>query len=117
MMDKEINLGKISIKKIGDRFTYRQLMEEIMPKYKREGWKIPDKRIFFYIQNLKTLEIGDFPEWIYFSSDDSGFNFYFSTFTIYDMEDSDEYMHVGTGFKGAGEFVNKKYACVLYKEN
>jgi hypothetical protein len=26
-------------------------------------------------------------------------------------------MHVGTGFKGAGEFVNKKYACVLYKEN
>jgi len=113
-MDKEINLGKISIKKIEDRFTYRQLMEEIMPKYKGEGWKIPNKKIFFYIQNLKTLGIGHFPEWVYFSSDNPGANFYFSTFTIYDMEDSDEYMHTGTGFIGKND---KKYSCVLYREN
>ena len=35
--NKEINIGKISIKKIGNRFTYRQLKEEILPKSKRTG--------------------------------------------------------------------------------
>ena len=48
--NKEINIGKISIKKIGNRFTYKQLMEEIIPKYKNEGWKVPNKKIFYYIQ-------------------------------------------------------------------
>ena len=113
-MKKDINLGVITIKKIGDRFTYRQLMEEIIPKYKKGGWKVPNKRIFYYIQNLKELEIGNFPEWIYFSSDETGIIFYFSTFTIYDGVEADEIMHVGTGF--AGNTI-KKYACVLYKEN
>jgi hypothetical protein len=113
-VDKEINLGKISIKKIGDRFTYRQLMENIIPKDGNEGWKVPSKKIFYYIQNLKTLDIGNFPEWIYFSSDKTGVNFYFSTFTIYDSVEADEIMHAGTGFVGD---TIKKYACVLYKEN
>jgi hypothetical protein len=113
-VDKEINIGKISIKKIGSRFTYQQLKEEILPKYKNDGWKVPDKRIFYYIQNLKELEIGNFPEWIYFSSEKTGVNFYFSTFTIYDGVEADEIMHVGTGFVGDSI---KKYACVLYKEN
>jgi hypothetical protein len=110
----EIYLGNISIRKIGDRFTYRQLREEILPKYKNDGWKVPNKKIFYYIQNLKELEIGNFPEWIYFSSDETGVNFFFSTFTIYDGVEADEIMHVGTGF--AGDTI-KKYACVLYKEN
>jgi hypothetical protein len=112
--NREINLGKIRIKKIGNRFTYRQLMEVVMPRYKRDGWKIPNKKIFYYIQNLKELEVGDFPEWVYFSSDDTGVNFYFSTFTIYDSVETDEIMHVGTGFIGKND---KKYSCVLYKEN
>lgn len=115
-MHKDINLGGITVKKIGDRFTYRQLIEEILPKYKGEGWKVPEKKIFYYIQNLKELEIGNFPEWVYFSSDDTGVNFYFSTFTVYDSVETDEIMHVGTGFKGDGER-GKKYSCVLYKEN
>ena len=114
--NKEINIGKISIKKIGERLTYRQLMEEVLPKYKNGGWKIPNKRIFYYIQNLKELGIGNFPEWVYFSSDDTFIPFYFSTFTIYDSVETDEIMHVGTGFKGDGER-GKKYSCVLYKEN
>ena len=112
--NREINLGKISIKKIGNRFTYRQLREEILPKYKNDGWKVPNKRIFYYIQNLKELEIGNFSEWIYFSSDETGVNFYFSTFTIYDGVEADEIMHVGTGIIGDPI---KKYSCVLYKEN
>ena len=112
--NKEINIGKISIKKIGNRFTYRQLKEEILPKYKNGGWKVPNKKIFYYIQNLKELEIGNFPEWIYFSSDETGVNFYFSTFSIYDGVDADEIMHAGSGFIGD---TIKKYACALYKEN
>ena len=116
MNSKDINLGGITIKKIGERFTYKQLMEEVLPKYKNTGWKIPNKTIFYYIQNLKELEVGDFPEWVYFSSDDTGVNFYFSTFTIYDSVETDEIMHVGTGFKGDGER-GKKYSCVLYREN
>ena len=116
MNSKDINLGGITIKKIGERFTYRQLMEEVLPKYKNTGWKIPNKTIFYYIQNLKELEVGDFPEWVYFSSDDTGVNFYFSTFTIYDSVETDEIMHVETGFKGDGER-GKKYSCVLYREN
>lgn len=113
-LGKDIKLGDIAIKKIGERFTYRQLMEEILPKYKGEGWKIPNKKMFYYIQNLKELEVGDFPEWVYFSSDPTGVNFSFSTFTMYDGVETDEIMHVGTGFKGD---TSKKYSCVLYKEN
>ena len=112
--NKEINIGKISIKKIGNRFTYRQLKEEILHKYKNGGWKVPNKKILYYIQNLKELEIGNFTEWIYFSSDETGVNFYFSTFTIYDGVEADEIMHAGSGFIGD---TIKKYACALYKEN
>jgi hypothetical protein len=114
MWDKDINLGKITIRKLKNKISYSDLLGNIIPRYKEDGWKIPDKKIFFYIQDLKTLGVGNFPEWVYFSSDNPGVNFYFSTFTIYDKEDSDEYMHIGTGFIPKND---KKYSCVLYKEN